>query len=97
MEKLFTAVSVEDLTEDNKIVVRGKELAIQAWGTWDNAIVKVYVAVADNITGVLLSDLTFTVDSFQALQVPAGCVVWATLTITGTSSISVWINGQGVD
>lgn len=99
MEKLFTNQTGNDVTDDNQIIIKGTELAVQAWGNWGtNTVISIYVAVADNITGVLLSDLTFTGDGFQSLQIPAGCIVWAQLSSAGGGTdINVWIKGQGTD
>ncbi len=97
MEKLYTAQTANDATKGNKIVSLGRELAVQAWGTWDTATLGVYLSV-DGTNGVLLSDLTFTDDGFIAIQIPAGVHVWAELSSVGASTnVNCWIAGQGGD
>ena len=97
MEKLYTNQTANDSTKGNVIIATGRELTVQAWGTWDGATVGVYLSV-DGVTGVLLSELTFTSDSFKGIQVPAGNRVWAELSSAGASTdVSVWIAGQGTD
>ena len=96
MEKLYTAQASNDSTKANKIISTGRELTVQAWGTWDGATLGVYLSV-DGTNGILLSDLTFTDDGMVAIQVPAGNHVWAQLSGVGTSSVNCWIAGQGTD
>jgi hypothetical protein len=96
LEKLFTAQTTNDTTASNIITATGRELTVQAWGTWGGATLSVYLSV-DGTNGVLLTDLTLTADGMVAIQVPSGNRVWATLTGVGTSSVNCWINGQGKD
>lgn len=101
MEKLFTNQTANDSTSDNKIVATGRELTVQAYGTWDTATLSVFLSVSDPATGndgVLLTDLIFTDDGMIAVQVPAGNYVWATMASVGASTdLNLWINGQGND
>lgn len=100
MEKLYTSQTGNESSKGNAIVSTGRELTVQAWGTWDTAILSVYLAVsapASN-SGVLLPELTFTADDMVAVQVPAGNYVWAVLSsVGGATDVSLWINGQGND
>ena len=96
LEKLFTTQAANDTTRANVITATGRELSVQAFGTWGGATLSVYLSV-DGTNGVLLDELTFTEDGWQNICIPAGNKIWAELSGVGTTSIGCWINGQGND
>ena len=96
MEKLFTAQT--DNADSSTVVARGTELTVYAFGTFDTSTVKIQVSPDGGTTWIDKSDVSFTSADYQSLQLAAGVLIRGNLaSVGGSSSVSLWLQGQGAD
>ena len=97
MHKLYTAQTANDTSAGNAVVVRGGELGVHSYGTWDGASMVIKLSnVGAGSSGI--TEITATADDYTNIQVPAGVYMWAELSSAGGStSVSCWVAGEGVD
>ena len=98
MKKLFDAITADDTTTDNNFAADGaRRLTVHAFGTFGGGTVTVYLSANGTSNGVAPTELIFTADGIQTLDVADGITIWATLSGATAPTISLFIAGIGND
>ena len=102
MKKLLTAQSTNLSDASNAIVTEAKlketPFTVHCFGNFDTCTVTVFMSLNGTSDGVAIDELTFIEPGFQIMLLPAGVTVWANVSSAGAStSVSLWVGGQGAD